>query len=275
MTAEPKRRLWPKVLAAAVIMLAAMGLSLFGYIKWKYPYRMSHCCAKSMGLALRTYALDHGGRFPAGGDTPEASLSLLYSNYVDAYTLRGKTVRLEVAQAALARNGKLGPESCDWHYVEGLTDTDDPQIAILWDKVGLGHNGERLKWGGHSVVLVDGSEQHVSGAKWPEFLQQQKQLLAQRSEREKQGLPALTGKIRFPDGTEVSEYDGPYKLYREWGSESGIRLKLEWMRFDASNGPTTLPLELPSRHLRSKPVHLQISSGRVTPDAVVFEMEPY
>jgi len=125
------------------------------------------------------------------------------------------------------------------------------------------------------VVLVDGSEQHVSGAKWPEFLQQQKQLLAQRSEREKQGLPALTGKIRFPDGTEVSEYDGPYKLYREWGSESGIRLKLEWMRFDASNGPTTLTLELPSRHLRSKPVHLQVSSGRVTPDAVVFEMEPY
>jgi hypothetical protein len=80
-----------------------------------------------------------------GGGTPEGSLSLLFSNYVDAYTLRGKTVPLNVTEEGL-ETGKLGPDSCGWHYVEGLTDTDDPQIAILWDKVGLGHNGETDKW---------------------------------------------------------------------------------------------------------------------------------
>ena len=279
MNVGSKRRSWWKLLAGVVIVLAAIGISLFGYMKWKFPYGWSHCCIKGMGLSLRTYAMDHDGRFPAGGDAPEASLSLLYSNYVDAYTLRGKTVPLAVAQAALAKDGKLGPDSCGWHYVEGLTEADDPQIAILWDKVGLGHNGERLKRGGHEVAFADGSGQVISGARWPEFLENQRQLLAKRDEQAKKGVPALTGKIRFPDGTEVAEYDGPYKLYRNSrrasGSESGGRLKLRWMRFYGSDGPCTLTLELPGKHLRSKPVTVQVSAGRVTPDAIVFEMEPY
>jgi len=275
MIAGPKRRLWPKLLAGTCILLIALVVSLVGYFKWKYPYGMSHCCAKGMGLALRTYAMDHDGRFPTGGDTPEASLSLLYSNYVDAYTLRGKTVPLQVAQAALAKNGKLGPDSCDWHYVEGLTEADDPQIAILWDKVGLGHNGERLKWGGHSVVLVDGSEQYVSGAKWPEFLKEQKELLAQRSEAVKQGRPALTAKIRLPDGTEISDYDGHYRLICGNHRESGSGNKMRWMRFYEADGPYTLILELPDRRLRSKPIAVQVSSGRVKPDTITFEMASY
>ena len=228
-----------------------------------------------MSLSLVTYAEDHGGRFPAGGDTPEASLSLLYSNLVNAYTLRGKTVPVEVAQAALARDGKLGPDSCGWHYVEGLTEADDPEIAMLWDKVGLGHNGARLQRGGHEVAFVDGSTQIIRGAKWPEFLERQKKLLAQRDERAKQGLPALAGKIRFPDGTEVSQYDGHYTLSRGSGRESGRGLEMRWFRFYESDGPCTLTLELPDKHLRSKPVTVRVSSGRVTPDTIVFEMEPY
>jgi len=107
------------------------------------------------------------GKFPAGGGTPEASLSLLFSNYVDAYTLRGKTVPSNVTQAALRETGRLGPDSCGWHYVEGLTDSDDAQIAILWDKVGLGHNGERIKGGGHEVCYLDGSHRFIRASKWP------------------------------------------------------------------------------------------------------------
>ncbi len=275
MTTGFKRRFWPKWLAGTVIVLFLLGVSLFGYWKWKFPYGWSHCCAKGMGLALRTYAMDHDGRFPTGGDTPEASLSLLYSNYVNAYTLRGKTVPLQVAQTALAKDGKLGPESCDWHYVEGLTEADDPQIAILWDKVGLGHNGERLKAGGHMVVLVDGSENYVSRAKWPGFLKQQKELLAQRSEAVKQARPALTARIRLPDGTEISDYDGQYTLSHGNGRESGRGNKMRWMRFYEADGPCTLILELPDRHLRSKPITVQVSSGRVTPDTITFEMASY
>jgi hypothetical protein len=136
-----------------------------------------------MCTALRIYALDHHGQFPAGGGTPEGSLSLLFSNYVDAYTLRAKTVPLKVTEAALRETGKLGPDSCGWHYVEGLTDTDDPQIAILWDKIGLGHNGERIKGGGHEVGYLDGSHRVINASNWPAFMEEQKQLLAQRPGR--------------------------------------------------------------------------------------------
>ena len=142
-------------------------MAYLGYIKWHYPYGPSHCCIGGLCTALRCYALDHNGKFPAGGGTPEASLSLLFGNYVDAYTLRGKTVPPNVTQAALRETGKLGPDSCGWHYVEGLTDSDDAQIAILWDKVGLGHNGERIKGGGHEVCYLDGSHRFIRASKWP------------------------------------------------------------------------------------------------------------
>jgi hypothetical protein len=127
------------------------------------------------------YAREHNGFFPAGGPTPEASLSFLYTNGLSAMVLRGKTVPLKVTQAALVKDGVLGPESCGWHYVEGLKDMDDPNIAIVWDKVGLNHNGRRFKGGGHEVIRLDGSTHYVSGPVRPKFLEDQKQLLATRA----------------------------------------------------------------------------------------------
>jgi len=155
------------LLKRTAIVIGVLAMAYLGYIKWHYPYGPSHCCIGGLCTALRCYELDHNGKFPAGGGTPEASLSLLFSNYVDAYTLRGKTVPSNVTQAALRETGRLGPDSCGWHYVEGLTDSDDAQIAILWDKVGLGHNGERIKGGGHEVCYLDGSHRFIRASKWP------------------------------------------------------------------------------------------------------------
>ena len=99
------------------------------------------------------YAEEHDGRFPSGGGCAEASLSLLYrGNYgMDGQILCGKTKSPEIAQEILERGELLGPDTCDWHYIEGLTLADDPHLAIVWDKIGLGHNGQRLPRGGHSV----------------------------------------------------------------------------------------------------------------------------
>jgi hypothetical protein len=132
------------------------------------------------------YAADNHGRFPAGGATPEASLALLAKggylggDNAGAYLLRGKTVPLEITVKAM-QQGILNSNSTGWCYVEGLTEADDQQIAIVWDKVGLGHNGERLKNGGREVVLIDGSRTFVTGAKWSEFLAKQKELLDHRN----------------------------------------------------------------------------------------------
>jgi len=50
MNVKMEHRTWWKLLAAVVIVLAAIGGSLFGYWRWKYPYGWSHCCIKDKRL---------------------------------------------------------------------------------------------------------------------------------------------------------------------------------------------------------------------------------
>ncbi len=127
------------------------------------------------------YAQDHGSWLPHGEVTPEASLSLLYQ--YDPSTLSyfgGKNISRGTVEAALKRDGKLSPETCGWHYVEGLREGDDPEIAVAWDKViGLGHNGQRLRGMMHEVILLGAWHQYVSKQEWPEFIANQKRLLEQ------------------------------------------------------------------------------------------------
>src|SRR5271154_2748474 len=125
-------------------MFGLVGGVIIVYWHDEFPYGWSHCCDLCLAGCLEDYARDHDGRFPAGERTPEASLSLLYPKYAAAELLRGKTVPVEVVQAILDRGERLGPASCGWHYVEGLTVSDNPKLALFWDKAGLGHNGQRL-----------------------------------------------------------------------------------------------------------------------------------
>ncbi len=132
-------------------------------------------------LGLLEYANAHGGCYPTGEASPEASLSLLYREGLsDANLLRGKIVPLNAVEAVLGRGELLGPDTCGWHYVEGLTNKDDSRIAIVWDKVGLGHNGELMRDGSHTVIFLDGTEKRIPERQWQEFLDEQRTLLAAR-----------------------------------------------------------------------------------------------
>src|SRR5262249_49811344 len=130
--------------------------------------------------ALQQYAEDHNGAYPAGEATPEASLSLLYPKYADAEMLRGRTVPVEVVRAILEGGGRLTPETCGWHYVEGPTLKDDPGLALLWGKVALDHNGGRTYDGGQTVLRVNRGYGYVPGPEWPRFLEEPQRLLAAR-----------------------------------------------------------------------------------------------
>jgi hypothetical protein len=166
--------------AAAVVVTTALVGGLLGYGWWRhrYPYGWSHCCDKGLMLALNGFAETHGGAFPHGRATPEASLGLLYPDFADPNLLRGKTVPQEVVQRLLQNGGVLGPDSCGWHYVEGLRVTDDPKLALCWDKAGLGHNGERLPAGGHYVIFVGLSIEYIPGERWADFVAEQHRLRA-------------------------------------------------------------------------------------------------
>ena len=179
-------------LKSVLIALAVLALA-GGAIRWHYahrfPYGCRHLCIKGIGLSLKLYAGDHGGRFPSGLETPEASLGLLYPKYMPhADSLGGKTVRSGVAESLLASGGHLTPVACAWHYVEGLTDDDRPDIALLWDKEpGYGHNCEVMPdRKGREVLFVDGHAEWITGDQWHELMRRQAELMAERAEN---GVP--------------------------------------------------------------------------------------
>ena len=166
-------RRWRKRILIGLAILAAVGVWKFVSYQQRYPYGWSHCCDLQLLGALQHYAENHDGWFPRGEATPEASLSLLYgvkNLEVSANLLRGKTVPDEVVRTRLESGELLTPETCGWHYVEGLRKGDDPELALFWDKAGLGHNGERDPHGGHYVGFVSGQVKYVTGDRWEQFL---------------------------------------------------------------------------------------------------------
>jgi hypothetical protein len=234
-------------------------------------------------LALETYAELNDGHYPAGAGSPEASLSLLYGEEygINAEVLRGKTVPVEVVQAILDRGELLGPDTCGWHYVEGLTLADDSQIALVWDKVGLDHNGGQHSDGGHSVWFR-GHEEYIRGPDWPEFLRRQRELMAARTDAAIQGRPALSAKVRLPSGEVVDLFDAPYTLFvnRSDAFASGMTSaaealspdKLRWHRLDG--GDYTLTLRLTLNGWQTPEIKVEVSNGHAAPDEIIFEMAP-
>jgi hypothetical protein len=164
------------ILLSGVASIAGAG---YAYYRYQYPYGRSHCCDKQLMIMLQIYAHGHNGWFPKGESCPEASLSLLHQAYpqIDLTDLlRGKIVPLAEVEERLTAGKLLTPQTCGWHYVEGLRSTDDHKLALFWDKVGLGHNGERLWGGGHYVCFVSGEIKTIDGDHWDAFLQEQEQL---------------------------------------------------------------------------------------------------
>jgi len=165
-----------------VVTLVCTGLAGGGYAwyRTRYPFGWSHCCDTGIYFALYNY-IAHDGKFPAGEATPEASLSLINETSGNlGYWPCGKSGSLDRTQAILDQGKLLTPDTCGWHYVAGLTTSDDHSIAILWDKEGLGHSGERLPEGGHFVTFVGGSRQYIPAKQWQQFLAEQEVLLSQR-----------------------------------------------------------------------------------------------
>ena len=164
--------------SAIVLVLAGGALAWWRYT---FPYGKTHRCDTLLSLALSNYAAAHGGRYPFGESSPEASLSLLYrEGFIDAEDLRPITVSAKVVRQEANSGRLLTPETCGWHYVEGLRESDSPELALFWDKAGVGHWGERLRGGGYIVTFVGRPSRHILASEWTMFLETQRRLLASR-----------------------------------------------------------------------------------------------
>ena len=151
----------------------------------------------------------------------------------------------------------------------------------MWDKAGLGHNGQWLG-GGHEVAFVDGSTTIIPARKWPAFLEKQKALMAARTENAKKGLPVLTAMVRLPSGEVVDQYDASFTLCETWKTADGEGAG-SCTRWGGPLGPSvlrwyqlhdgTITFDLSFGKWSSKPVTVEVIDGVASPSSIVFEME--
>ena len=168
-----------------LFVFAVLILLAVNWYRNKYPYGNRHICMKQIGLALRMYSNKYGEHFPAGKESPEASLSLLYTEgFLEVPNLlAGKSVMPDKAEKILKAGGLMDSESCSWHYVEGLTENDSADLAILWDKdLGLGHHSDRTSDGSTEVIFIDCNTKYIKPSEWNDFLKKQEELHKQKEQ---------------------------------------------------------------------------------------------
>ncbi len=189
---RPPRKSQTKLKVGLLVAALVIG-GTWVWFRMTYPYGVSHCCLKGIGIELYGYAHERDGWFPHGKSSAEGSLSILCENSdPNLEWVRGKNILPEIAQAAWKKDRQLGPSSCGWHYVEGLNEKDDSEIAIVWDKAwGLGHNGQRIRGFAHEVAFVDGTTKGIALKEWPKFAMEQREKLAKVIASRTNGAPPI------------------------------------------------------------------------------------
>jgi hypothetical protein len=181
-----RRRFWLKVVLAGG---AVAGAFCVYYVK-SHPlvfneslWQHAHCMPQA-SMALVTYAHDHNGRFPYHTNGYGDALLMLTPDLAAPYCLTGPGYGTAAFDEAIASGGNVDERRCGRVYVQGLSQTNDTRIAILFDKVAAPpdhcHFPRRL-WHGFSrdVGFVDGDWRSVRVAKWPEFVREQVELLTE------------------------------------------------------------------------------------------------
>jgi hypothetical protein len=170
-----RRVLWGLGIGLPVLALmpvAAMWFNLF--------HAHEHCI-KGTGLELRTYALDHGGKFPFHANGFGDAIVVLLRDghpFPHEFTAPGDDGRL--LKECLRTGSHMPEERCTRAYVQGLSDTNNPRIALVFDRYPTrGGDHFRRPWGPllREVAMLDGSMEVVHEEKWPEFRRKQIDLL--------------------------------------------------------------------------------------------------
>lgn len=98
-------------------------------------FEHAHCIVIT-GLSLDSYASEHGGRYPV--DTNGYGNALLQlTNYTANFWagLTGPGYDGKVFEEAAQTGGRIPEAQCGRIYVQGLGRTDNPDIALFFDKI--------------------------------------------------------------------------------------------------------------------------------------------
>jgi hypothetical protein len=138
-------------------------------------------CIKGGGLSLDGYASEHGGRFPFHTNGYGDALLLVDNGWDAALTGPGYDTRVfERAR----RTGEDAPESEFGRvYVQGLSETNDPKIVLLFDKLPTPggdhcHGFERLSAPlGREIWTIGTGMRFIPESRWAVYAKEQIELL--------------------------------------------------------------------------------------------------
>ncbi len=147
-------------------------------------------CIKQTGLAFITYAADHDGKLPSDTNGFGNALLLLVRGGYLGDTNSEHCIRLitgpgddgALFRDALQTGARIPEEKCSRVYIQGLSEKNNPQIVILFDKKPCrGGDHFRRPFGPlvREVCLLDGAMEVIPEKNWPRFASNQVELLVQ------------------------------------------------------------------------------------------------
>jgi len=167
-----------KCIIWTLVFLGVIAAGVWLQHRQTYPYGLTHRCSKTLCMEIGFFAEEHDGRYPFSQSEEALGLSAMITDadYSLAQVV-GKAGNLNAAKKFYLKKGYILPEHSSWHYIEGLT-VSDQNRALAWDKIPLGHNGQRQDSNSREVMMTDGSVITISGKKWDAFLEKQQKLAA-------------------------------------------------------------------------------------------------
>lgn len=137
-------------------------------------------CIKQAGASLVLYAHDHGGRFPFHTNGYGDALLLVSEVWLPSFT--GPGYDTAVFERARRSGGDVPEGECGRVYVQGLSETNSPDIVLLFDK--LPSPGDHRQCLSRlvaplvrEVAMLDGSTLVIPEVEWPAFARRQVELL--------------------------------------------------------------------------------------------------
>ena len=174
-----KTRTKKLLFVGAIFFCVLVGIG--GTWLWYLGKYVHQHCIKGAGMAFRIYSSEHQGQFPfSTNGFGNALLILAKEDPSSIHNICGPDDDGHIFTDALKNNSSVSEDQCSRVYIQGLSESSDPQICLLFDRNSCrGGDHFRSPWGHRvrEVCMLDGSMQVISHEHWPEFSLNQVELL--------------------------------------------------------------------------------------------------
>lgn len=188
-----RKKRWAVRILVSIGLLFVIGCAGILAVGLLNPFHAHEHCMKNAGLSLMQYASEHGGKFPfhTNGYGDALLLMLDESSKEEARLFTAPGDDGTLLREHLKSGADVPEMRCTRSYVQGLSETNNPEITLLFDRYPTrGGDHFRRPWGPklREVWMLGGGHRVIPEKNWPKFQEQQLNLLVEegmpRSEAE-------------------------------------------------------------------------------------------